>query len=36
MLKRLFKGFIYFLGIVTLIALICSACSDDEVNDSYI
>lgn len=36
MLKRLFKGFIYFLGFVTLIALICSACTDDEANDSYI
>ena len=31
MLKRLFKGLIYFLGIVTLLSILCAACEDEEV-----
>lgn len=34
MLKRIFKGIVYFLGILTLISIICAACSDEET--SYI
>ena len=30
MFKRLFKGFIYFLGIVTLLSILCAACEDEE------
>lgn len=30
MFKRLFKGFIYFLGIVTLLSMLCAACEDEE------
>lgn len=31
MLKRLFKGFIYFLGICVLVSALASACEDEEV-----
>lgn len=30
MIKRLFKGFIYFLGICTLISILAAACEDEE------
>lgn len=30
MLKRLFKGFIYFLGICCLISILVAACEDEE------
>lgn len=30
MLKRIFKGFIYFLGICTLICILAAACEDEE------
>jgi hypothetical protein len=30
MLKRLFKGFIYFLGICCLISILAAACEDEE------
>lgn len=30
MFKRLFKGFIYFLGIVTFLSILCAACEDEE------
>ena len=30
MLKRLFKGFIYFLGICALISILAAACEDEE------
>ena len=30
MIKRLFKGFIYFLGICALISILAAACEDEE------
>ena len=30
MIKKLFKGFIYFLGICTLISILAAACEDEE------
>ena len=33
MLGRIFKGVVYFLGVITLVALLCSACSDDKNDD---
>ena len=37
MFKRLFKGFIYFLGIVTLISMIATACvGSKEEEETYI
>ena len=35
MLKRLFKGFIYFLGLCAFISLLATACSD-EVEQTYV
>lgn len=32
MLKRIFKVVVYFLGICTLIGIICAACSDEETS----
>ena len=30
MIKKLFKGFIYFLGICALISILAAACEDEE------
>jgi hypothetical protein len=32
MIKKILKGIVYFLGVCTLVSLICTACFDDETS----
>lgn len=36
MFKAIFRGLIYFLGLITFISLVCSACSDEEIQEAAI